>query len=1462
MQRRLNWRLAVILVIAAVLVTSGIYGLHVLQVGRSQDLFLRTAQEAEEAGDYVKAVESYRLYLRLQPRDTAVRAQLGRLFAEIGQASDAFNELEQTLRLDPGDEEIRREIVPIAMQIGRFTDAETHLRLLLDARKGTEPQVEGKSEDDAELFDWLGQCQAASVELEDAAKSFVAAIGLDPTSYETYGRLAALLRHRWDRPLDAEEFRAVTDDQAEGDLTRLEQADRIMEVLVEQFPDAGLAHQERGLYLARAAAAEKDPAQSASLDAAAAVEAETAARLEPDDINVRSLAAQCALQQGNLDQARAHAEHGVSLKPRLPIWYRFLAEQASRSGNTDEAISWLRQGVDRSERGQDELLVLLANALLALERTDEAVEAIEDLRSFDNARHFVRYLDARVALAQGNWAAAAKGLESVRPDFRERPRLQSQIDVMLGTCYRELGDRDKHLAAIRRVSDTNPEFLRARLELAQALVASNQTDEAYRELVEIANAELVDGTSLPASVFLDLTKLAIRRNLRLSSPDTNWAEAEKWLAIAARKSPQAVLIPIMEAEIAVGKGDADRAEQILSNAKQERPEQLSFWIGLANLVGWKSDWSSARAILDEASQVNGDAVVLRLAKARVLYHQSEGTPATDELLELAAPNDEFTPEQNAQLWRELARYAIQMRELDLATELLNKLTEQEPDELDDWVLRFELAVHQDDSHGVKTALAAVERIAGRGPRWHYGQAVHLHMHATDEDTETLTTSLEHLQSAQQVFPGPAALLAAQIHQRMGQPEQAVEKFIEAIEHGSGDAATVRQAVQLLSLRQRFREADSLIREFERRQSKFSPEVTELGRVARQVSMQLEDFDRALTIATRTAEDSANYQDHLWLGQLATARGFLPNGHDPALVEQAEQAFRRAVELGENVPEPWISLVVLLGRLNRTDEAEQLMREAAEKVPTDQLPTTLAQCYEGLGRFEEAEAKFLEAVAASPANSNVLRTTASFYLRMRRQLSDLGRDYGKEAERYLAGILEDVPAENADTQWARNQLALLEFGRGGRENIERADKLLLENLSAKPDSLPDRRLRALVLIAKGSAADRAEAFEILQGVGDQATPFENFAMAQLLERRGDWAEAARRARQVIDETAGQPEQLRYIGWYAAALIRHDQLSDAEAWITQLEQVEQGRELAISLQAEILARRGSDEQARQKLLELVLAQDANSGDDNDKLAHDQLKRRVASRLETLAQFRKDAPAEAQKYRQAAEQLLDALALAAYQASQGNHEEAISRAEAAADDAEPRELLPVLVAVIESQSASEQHLERVNQILSRLLRDQSEQPSQFLMAQARLYSVQRQFAKAEANYRRVIELEPRSYIALNNLAMLLVGQNKQLRDAHDYIERAIEIVGPMPQLLDSQALVVLAQGHPKHAVLLLEQALTDVQAAEFFFHLAAAHHRLGRVDDAKLAMARANEIGLNVDHLTDYELQMHGELVELMN
>ena len=61
----------------------------------------------------------------------------------------------------------------------------------------------------------------------------------------------------------------------------------------------------------------------------------------------------------------------------------------------------------------------------------------------------------------------------------------------------------------------------------------------------------------------------------------------------------------------------------------------------------------------------------------------------------------------------------------------------------------------------------------------------------------------------------------------------------------------------------------MLRRLEQRQATV---FTELGRLASEVSLRLENIDRAVEISRQVAEQSKDWADHLWLGELQAFRG--------------------------------------------------------------------------------------------------------------------------------------------------------------------------------------------------------------------------------------------------------------------------------------------------------------------------------------------------------------------------------------------------------------------------------------------------------------------------------------------------------------------------------------------------------------------------------------------------------------
>ena len=119
-----------------------------------------------------------------------------------------------------------------------------------------------------------------------------------------------------------------------------------------------------------------------------------------------------------------------------------------------------------------------------------------------------------------------------------------------------------------------------------------------------------------------------------------------------------------------------------------------------------------------------------------------------------------------------------------------------------------------------------------------------------------------------------------------------------------------------------------------------------------------------------------------------------------------------------------------------------------------------------------------------------------------------------------------------------------------------------------------------------------------------------------------------------------------------------------------------------------------------------------------------------------------------------------------------------------------------------------------------------------QAAIHSLRHEYDKAIAQYQRVLDLRPNKDVAkdvvaltLNNLAYLLAAHKHEVPSADKpQLEAAEQTVGPIPELLDTEALVRLKQAPPTResvqaAITLLEDVEVQRASTVTYFHLALA-------------------------------------------
>ena len=411
-------------------------------------------------------------------------------------------------------------------------------------------------------------------------------------------------------------------------------------------------------------------------------------------------------------------------------------------------------------------------------------------------------------------------------------------------------------------------WLPARLDVAATLASIGQLDEALEEQRKIMKLP-----GAPAVGWLKLARWLTRKNLRLEPSERDWEEVEKALDQAAGADPEAIDVSILRAEVLVAQDRVEEAEKMLSEARDKKPDQPVFWIALAGLAQRQGQWERGAQILQEAEQKLGDIVPLRLARARYLA-QRHGGEASQQVRKLAEKSQRFSREDLLQLRTGLVGASLRIGDDEQAERLCQLLSKEDPNNLRIRLLLFELALRAKDASGMERILKEIERIEGKGPIWHFGWAARLVVLAGDGREKVLDEAQKHLAEARKLRPkwSRVPALAGEIHELQGNQEAAMENYRQAIELGGQNTRSIRRMAQLLYQQKRYLEAHQMIRRLEEQQRSFP---LDLGRMASELSLRLEDFDRSVEMARRVASDSEDYHDHLWLGQVLAILGQSP-----------------------------------------------------------------------------------------------------------------------------------------------------------------------------------------------------------------------------------------------------------------------------------------------------------------------------------------------------------------------------------------------------------------------------------------------------------------------------------------------------------------------------------------------------------------------------------------------------------
>ncbi|HTU24448.1 MAG TPA: tetratricopeptide repeat protein, partial [Pirellulales bacterium] len=907
----------------------------------------------------------------------------------------------------------------------------------------------------------------------------------------------------------------------------------------------------------------------------------------------------------------------------------------------------------------------------------------------------------------------------------------------------------------------------------------------------------------------------------------------------------------------------------------------------------------------------------RVARAAAIARLG-GDDAKQKLRGLEKGIDKFTPEEQVTLWEGLGNAYQRLhrptndRELNHADfeevrRCYMKLVETRPDELFPWENMFDLAITYHEAEAAEDAAEHIRKITGfSNPSYKYCVASEIieQVMTRRADVSRLDDARKLVDEALRVRPDWHRLyrLAGEIDDLQNHAEAAVDNYKKSQELGGSNANTARRLVVLLYNLGRMQEVQDAIKLVGRGNSN-----PMLDKIDIETAFRTGDHEEALKKAKEMV--AANPDDeaaHVFYGQLLDVDG---------PTDEAEQEFRAALKLKPEASKVWLLLVAHLVNADRAEAAaskkaeaekpaaekpadddakakdkpkkkagqvaskkaddkkadekkadeksakmqaaEEAIAEAQKSIPEDQLDSFLWQAYEMTGDIPQSEKYLLAWRDKNPENLALERAIASFYLK--HSMADKARAQIEQILAPRSGV--DDMALNATRAWGRRALAQMLARQGNYADVQRAIELVEQN---SPDgqgpAADDLRLIAKILASRPETKSRERAIELFEQLADQQQldVRERLALAMLYNRMGKWPKCREELQSLYVRT---PKSSGVLGNLVRLLIEHDELDSLDKWMEKLEDA-----------APATKSPEGNVTVRMKTLWLVKQNKTDEAIEFLKsLTPETIDKESLPRLGLLV-----GEFEEVKDYDDAEKLMRAwydydstqsLALASFLGRRGKAEEAFEILDSA------REKQPLLIVcsagldVIRSNpgKVSDPQKEQLDKWLSLAAdatKDQSEL-AKIKILQVEMLDLHGRYADSIKTYRSLLDdpglSDQQRAIVQNNLAFMLAtrGNAKEVAEAEKLVEKAIAQLGPVGSVLDTRGMIYLIGGKSKQALADFKNAVDEAPTAVNFFHLALAEDKLGNAAGSKEALAKAEELKLDLKQLSPVEKKDYNRL-----
>jgi predicted Zn-dependent protease len=1233
--------------------------------------------------------------------------------------------------------------------------------------------------DDSGLLEQLAACEFRLGRTADGSAILKRLITAKKASPDVYRRLADVIRK-------------------ENEQNAAEEADRILDQMAKDLPNDITARVIRVRHLF-----DKGEAEAARKELLAA---SREASDPHQHVEFSLLLAEHFTQEKQHASAREVLSRAIGANPddaRLRTAYYKTLDRLKDAAKAQEELKKAIEVANNNDPHTIELLdAIIDNGELDLARR----EVEKRYKGKEPFRPVYDYLTGRLFLAEGNWPAALTALTACLEFFERFPAHYAKAQFYVAQCQMLANNPERTLEAYAKAAVANPRLVPAQLGKADTLLRLNRLSDAEPILREHADA-------IPAAR-LALVNAKFLEQANKPADTRRWAEFEASLG----KPPYPVGVEMLRAQAVAAKGQPADAEKMLRDLAGRAADAPTVRVALAELVA-RRDPKEALDVLAAAEKEVGDAVSFRLARANLLARTSRDAKAVRGL---ADGDEKFSPADRHELALGVANLLIQLGQPAEAVDLAKRVATARPFDLTSRTTLTQIYLQTKRLAEADGVIAGLKKLDGDGgPIFLFAQVMS-ELAKTDKPTPAqavrLRAQLQDIVKKRESWSRPHALLGDLAH-FTNDTDGAILNYRRAYELGDRDETLVRKLVEVLLSRSRRDEARKLLDDRER--------VVGLPTDLRQTLSLLEASaglggDRSRDIVRRT-EDSTDPKEQLFRGNW-----FLLNGNKA----DAVTAFAKATQHGPYLPEAWVALVqaqVLAGDLaaarQTLEKVGPALAAAGDKLPNKAaVPQAVGFCHELVGDIAGAEKAYLTGLRSHPNDGLLLIALAELYRKVGRH---------PDADAKCEAVLASNASDDLKRTARRNLAAGKVVGPNGHAQIESALALLDENLKAG-EHPADVRAKAFVLAR--DPFRRVEAHLLLEksAARDPLTPEEAVQRALLFVQEGRNQAAETDLKEATKSPTARPAHLILLHQVQVKLGR---LDAARTTLERIKAVLPKSWDATAEEARLVAKQGDKPRA------------AALVDAFAKTADDGFRLQVVGPLLTEIGCLTEAEAVFRNAVETSRSPLRFTPLVLFLVESRQQLKAIETAWKLDEKAAPQKIQLLKVAVATRHRAAVPAAElaawdrAVGEAAAWIVGRAKTNPKDAVVAaaEAAILDAQGKYDDAIRAYERLLALDGKQVLAMNNLASLLVLHNKDGARALELMNKAVALAGPQSTLLDTRAMAATASGKPR-------EALADLTAARFVdpkpvydFHAALAAEKLDDGEQKRNWLESARDRGL---------------------